>query len=217
MNQRFLSLCGMIAPLLFTFTAILGGAIRPDYSHISNTISELFSPGSPNKLLLDALHTLYAILLILFGIGLLQFVRKRERSGMVGVIGASLFIAMGVLSLTSATIFPQDAWGSPPTFPGKMHITVLGIIGLISILYILFLGIWFHRTKIFPKFRTYSFITIGAVMVSTGFFLATWGSPIMGINERISGLIGFQWTFYLALWMFSRSEKESRELSRGDK
>jgi hypothetical protein len=44
---RLLYLCGMIAPLLFTFTAILGASLRPGYSRMLDTISELFSPGSP--------------------------------------------------------------------------------------------------------------------------------------------------------------------------
>ena len=121
MNRRFLSMCGMIAPILLVFTAILGGALRPGYSHISDTISELFSPGSPNKLLLDTLHTIFALLLILYGIGLLQFIRRSEQSTRPGIIGASLFIAMGFLSVSTAIVFPQDAWGSPPTFPGEMH------------------------------------------------------------------------------------------------
>jgi hypothetical protein len=34
MTQPLLSLCGVMAPLPFAFTAILGGALRPGYSHI---------------------------------------------------------------------------------------------------------------------------------------------------------------------------------------
>jgi hypothetical membrane protein len=59
MNRRLLALCGIIAPLFFVFIVILGGTMRPGYSHLSDTISELFSPGSPNKTLLDTLHTIY--------------------------------------------------------------------------------------------------------------------------------------------------------------
>jgi hypothetical protein len=49
MNRRLLFLCGMLAPCWFVFMTILGGAIRPGYSHLSDTVSELFAPGSPNK------------------------------------------------------------------------------------------------------------------------------------------------------------------------
>lgn len=51
MKLRFQALCGMLAPLWFIAMTIFGGALRPGYSYVSNTISELFSPGSPNKLL----------------------------------------------------------------------------------------------------------------------------------------------------------------------
>ena len=88
MNQRFLPMCGVIAPVLFVLIAILGGAIRPGYSHMSDTVSELFSPGSPNKPLLDTLHTIYALLLVLFGIGMLRLVRGSERSAPAGILGA---------------------------------------------------------------------------------------------------------------------------------
>jgi hypothetical membrane protein len=209
MNQRFLSMCGLIAPVLFVFMTILGGALRPGYSHVSDTVSELFSPGSPNKLLLDTLHTIFALLLALFGVGLLQFVRKSERSTLIGTIGASLFIAMGFVSVATATVFPQDAWGSPPTFPGEMHIILSGVVALLSILSMLLIGTWFNRTEIFPGFRTYSFITVGAALISAGFFAANLGGPIMGLAERITILVGFLWTFTLALWMFS-SRSHSR-------
>jgi hypothetical membrane protein len=202
MNRRFLAICGMIAPMFFVFITILGGALRPGYSHFSNTISELFSPGSPNKLLLDTLHTIYAFLLVLFGIGVLQLVRTSRRSRLIGILGALAFIAMGLASVLSATIFPQDAWGSAPTFAGQMHQFVHGAISLLGIVYMMLIGIWINREEGSPTFQTYSFITVGAVVLSAGFYMANLGSPIMGLAERISGLIGFQWTFVLALWLW---------------
>jgi hypothetical membrane protein len=205
MKQRFLSLCGAIAPVLFVFVAILGGALRPGYSHVTDTISELFSPGAPNKLLLDILHTLFAFLLTLFGIGVLLFIRRSKQSSPIGIIGASLYIAMGLLSVTTATIFPQDAWDTPATFTGEMHKILSGVISLLSMLSMTFIGIWFHRTKLFRGFGIYSFITVVVIVPTAGFFMAEWGSPIMGLAERIPILIGFLWTFILALWLFSRN------------
>jgi hypothetical membrane protein len=204
MNQRFLSLCGVIAPLLFVFMTILGGANRPGYSHLSDTVSELLSPGSPNKLLLDCLLTIFALLLVCFGFGILQFVRRSRLSSRIGSLGASFYIAMGVVSLATATIFPQDARGSAPTFQGQMHIYLSGVVGILSILFMLLIGLWFRRTGIFPAFGTFSFITIGVVVLSAGFFVAQVGSPIMGLAERISIIVGFLWTFSLGLWMSSR-------------
>ncbi len=201
MRQRLFALCGVIAPVFFVFIVILGGAMRPGYSHLSDTISELFSPGSPNKLLLDTLHTVYAVLLVLFGIGVLRLVRTSRPSGLTGILGASAFIAMGLTSVLSAARFPQDPWGAAPTFAGQMHQLVHGAISLLGILYMILIGIWMNRTRDSPRFQTYSFLTVGATVLAAGIFLANLGSPIMGLTERIAGLIGLQWTLVLALWM----------------
>lgn len=189
---------------------ILGGAMRPGYSPISETISELMSPGSPNQLLLQSLYTAFAILLILFGIGILQMVRKTKTNQRIGLTGAGLFIAVGCLSVTTATIFPQDPWGSTPTFAGEIHIRVSGIIGLLSLFYMLLIGIWFMRTGISSKFGLYSFITIGLAIIATLLYAVNIGGPIMGLTERVAALVGFQWTFTLALWMFLRKGNTSQ-------
>jgi hypothetical protein len=183
---------------------ILGGAIRPGYSHITDTVSELFAPGSPNKSFLDILHTIFAVLLILFGIGLLKFFQRTKQLKRTGQVGASLFILMGCVSVTTATIFPQDPWGASATFAGEMHELLSGVIGLLSLFSMLLIGIWFVRTKTSPGFGVYSFITIGLVVISAGLLAASVGGPLMGLAERITALIGFQWTFTLAYRMVSR-------------
>lgn len=201
MSRRLLLHCGLIAPLLFIALTILGGTIRTGYSHLSDTISELFSPGSPHKALLDPLHTLYAILLVLFGIGILRYVLGYEPARWAGVTGAVLYIAMGVLSATSATVFPQDARGAPSTFAGQMHITVHGFISILTMGSMLLLGIWFTRARAQPGFLMYSLITIGLAILFGGLFMVTLQerSPLLGLFERLAGLTGFQWTFVLAL------------------
>jgi hypothetical protein len=203
MNLKILSLCGVISPALFVFMTLLGGALRSGFSHISDTVSELFSPEAPNKLLLDILHTTTAVLTILFGIGVLQLVQGSEHTEPIGMIGAGMIITMGVVNVATATFFPQDAWGSPPTFQGEMHKILAGVLAILSILSTLLIGIWLNRTDLFPGFGTYSFITVGIIVLSGGFALTKLGSPIMGLTERITILAGLQWTFILALKMFS--------------
>jgi hypothetical protein len=202
MNQKMLFLCGMISPVLFFSLIILGGAIRPGYSHISDTISELFSPGAPNKLLLDILHTTCALLTFLFGLGVLRFVRNSDLSDWTGFVGAGMIIAIGVVNVTTATIFPQDAWGAPATFPGEMHKIFAGVLALLSILSTLFMGFWFNRTNIFSGWGLYSFITVAVIVLSGGYSITKLGTPIMGLTERITILAGSQWTFIVALKMF---------------
>ena len=202
MNPKYLYICGVLSAVVFTSTAILGGLLRPGYSHIADTISELFSPGSPNKLLLDTLHTISAALSTLFGIGVLLFVHGSGYSEPVGIMGAALIILTGLVNIMTATVFPQDAWGSPTTFPGEMHKILAGALALLSMSATLLLGIWFRRTGIFAGFDTYSFITFAIVLISGGFAVTKLGTPIMGLTERITILAGMQWTIVLSLKMY---------------
>lgn len=204
MNLKILSICGVISPVLFVFLTILGAALRPGYSHISDTVSELFSPGAPNKFLLDTLHTTTAVLTILFGVGVLQLVRGSQYSRPMGLVGAGMIIAMGVVNVATATVFPQDAWGSPPTFQGEMHKILAGVLAILSILSTLLIGIWLTRADLFPGFGAYSFVTVGIIVISGGFAVAKLGSPIMGLTERITIIAGLQWTVFLALNMLSK-------------
>lgn len=204
MNLKFLSLCGVIAPVIFVFMTILGGAIRPGYSQIKDTVSELFSPGAPNLRLLVPIHFVYALLLTLLGFGVLQFVRGSEQSMPIGIIGAWMIIAMGLLNVTTATVFPQDAWGSPSTFPGQMHKILVGLLAFLSIVSTLLIGIWVSRSGVFPGFGTYSFITVGVLILTGGIAAVKLGTPIMGLTERIAILVGLQWIFILAMKMFLR-------------
>ena len=203
MNQELLYLSGMISPILFIFVTIIGGALRPGYSHVSDTISELFSPGSPNKLMLDILHTMTAILTIAFGIGLLRYVRFSEYNNSIGNIAASIIILMGLVNILTATIFPQDAWNTDPTIQGQMHKVLAGVLALLSILSTLMFGIWSQNANIFPYFGVYSFVTVALLVITGGFAVVKLGSPIMGLTERITILVGLQWTFLFALKLFS--------------
>lgn len=198
MNQKILFICGMLAPFIYIIMYILGGALRSDYSHIANSVSELLSPGAPNKSLLDILNVTFAFLYILFGIGVLQFVIGGEHSALVGRIGAGMIIAVGVASIGSA-IFPQDASGTPTTLHGTLHlIFVFGVQIPGAILSTLLLGFWFKQANIFPGFATYSFISVGAIVLSGILAGPTMGTPYMGLVERISALAVHQWIFVLA-------------------
>ena len=57
--KKLLMLCGISAAIIYVGTVILGGLLRPGYSHISMAISELVADGAPNRSLLSSLFLLY--------------------------------------------------------------------------------------------------------------------------------------------------------------
>lgn len=53
-NKAF-AICGIIAPILYFLMVIIGGALSPVYSNITETASELLVAGAPNRPLLATL------------------------------------------------------------------------------------------------------------------------------------------------------------------
>lgn len=211
MKPRTLYWCGVIAPLLFVFMTILGGAMRPGYSHIADSVSELMSPGSPNRFLLSAIFTAYALIMACFGVGLLRFVQRSAQPSRYAALGGWLFIAAAVINVFIATVFPQDPWGTPFTFPGMMHLILSGVIGILQVVSIALLGIWLLRMRVSPGLGTYSLLTAGVNPVLVGVFLTLAGTPLMGFAERCLILTGLLWTFVMAQWMQIKSRKANAQ------
>jgi hypothetical protein len=202
MDKKIFFLCGMLFPIVYIIMAILGGALRPGYSHIADTVSELLSPGAPNKTLLMVFQITHALMGSLFGIGLLLLVRSSDHNTLMGRVGAWMIIAVGIATIGTA-IFPQDAAGTPLTMAGRLHaILVFAVMVPFTIISTLLIGIWLRQAGIFPWFRTYSIITIIVSVILAGLAGGTLDTPIMGLTERLAVLAGFQWTFVLALKLF---------------
>ena len=148
MDRKLLYLAGMLVPFIYILLYVIGGALRPGYSHLADSVSELLSPGSPNKTLLDVINVSFAICYTLFGISVFQFVANSEQPTLVGRIGAGLIIVVGIASIGSA-IFPQDATGAPTTLEGTLHLVFVFAFQIPgAILSTLLIGIWINKTGV---------------------------------------------------------------------
>lgn len=198
MRNKILLLCGILAPVVYVLTVFIGGVITPGYSHISQYVSELIQTGAPNKIILNPLFALYNILVIFFGIGLLQYVRnvqehERKLAGTLGTITLIIEGLAGFLTL----FFPQDPIGSQITTTGTMHIILASVSSLTTMLAMLLLGLWFRNVPALRGVGLYSFVFLGVVFVSGGFAARTIAnpSPFNGLIERVT-IGGF------LLWLF---------------
>jgi hypothetical protein len=70
----------MLAPVVYVVTLILGGLLRPGYSHISQAVSDLIASGAPNKSLLDPLFAIYNLLTVAFGSELFKRVHAANQN-----------------------------------------------------------------------------------------------------------------------------------------
>ena len=199
-----LLVCGLLIGPSYLFLYILGGALRPAYSHVSNSVSELLSPGAPNKALLAVIQGIYALLHVAFGVGVFGAVRGGAGGVLLGTIGAGTIVAIGVATIGTA-ICPQDAEGTPATTAGRIHkILVFGVLIPASILSTLLLGLWATRAGVLRGFDLYSYVTVGAIVVMGGAGGAAVKTRYAGLSERVAALVTHQWLFVLGLRLLLR-------------
>jgi hypothetical protein len=203
MYRRYLLGCGLLAPLVYAGTVILGGLLRPGYSHSAHAISELIATGAPNTLLLIPLFTLYDILLAAFGAGLLLTVNASPdaRGRRSGAWGALALVAAGLLGVVMNLFFPQDPGGPPVTFAGTVHVVLAGVLSLGTMLAIVCMGLWLRHLPGLRAYWRYSLISLAVVFISGGLGAAAIaaGSSYLGLVERITIGAFIQWVFVMAL------------------
>lgn len=203
MVRKIFIVCGMIIPFTYIFMYVLGGALRPGYNHIVDSVSELLSPGAPNRVLITSIDLIYGLLHILFGIGVLQYFQNSENKSLIGNIGIWMIIGAGIAIIGTA-IFPQDAVGTTPTIQGKIHLVlVFGALLPFSLLSALLIGIWLRKAGLFPGFALYTFISFGLMVILGGVGASMAGSPSMGLGERLSAIAIHQWYFVFAIKLLS--------------
>jgi hypothetical protein len=136
---------------------------------------------------------------IVFGAGVLRFVRGYANHQVLGQAGAWLIVALGVATL-GTVFFPQDAEGTPATRAGQIHkILVFGALIPFSMLSTLLIGLWTQRAGLLPGFGLYSFITVGAIVLMGAAGGATVETRYAGLVERVAAFVTQQWLFVLGL------------------
>jgi hypothetical membrane protein len=216
MSRKYLLVCGVLAPLVYVGAVIMGGLLRPGYSHVAHAISELIATGAPNTTLLNPLFTLYDLLLVAFGAGLLLTVMARsEQNGTrSGAWGALALVVAGLLGVLMNLFFPQDPGGPPVTFAGTVHVVLAGVLSLGTMLAMLCTGLWLRNVPGLRPYWRYSLLSLLLVFISGGLGAAAIAtrSPYLGLVERVTIGAFIQWVFVIALRLSApRSTSERSE------
>jgi hypothetical protein len=208
--RKILLYCGIAAPVLYVITVIAGAAVRNDYSHIVNAISELISNGAPNKAVLDIIFNVYNALLLAFAIGGYITLKNAQRPCRFAM---GIFIGIQILSF-SWGFFPMDPIGAESTFSGTMHNVLGGVVALATILMPLLMGLGLRRSHDFRGYVIFSWITSAIIFISglTGVILSGQGFLVFGFFERITIGTYEVWILVTALNMLKMMQTEgSRE------
>jgi hypothetical protein len=198
--KKTLMLSGIAAALIYTGTVILGGLLRPGYSHLSMAISELVAEGAPNRAFLSTLFLLYNILTGAFGVGLLLKIKSHVQGSVSGIVGASALIAVGLAGVLMELAFPQEPGGTATTFAGTMHFVMAGVASLGTMAAVLLLAFWFRKVPALAGYFAYSVISVAIIFISGGMTAAAMAnqSPLFGLLERITILTFILWLFVIA-------------------
>jgi hypothetical protein len=188
----------MLSPIIYTLMWILGGILRPDYSHVRDDISSLFAVGAPNRGLMQSFIITSSVLLFFFYLG----VHEGINTGTGSIVGPVLFVTSSVLGILVALFFPLDAGGEIITLRGKMHLILVIGSGLLTIAGMV--ALWFRLQLVegwnaFAAYSLISAIVSLTLVVISGVFIK---SKYRGLLERL-GVYPFQlYYFVLSLMVF---------------
>ncbi len=189
----------IIAPILYVLAVIIGGALKENYSHIFNSISELSLVGTERIFVVELLFTIYNILIIFYSIYNLCVSWKKLKKLQIFTLLSILLCGIGGII---AIIFPQETRNSTLTFVGMMHFVAAGITAITSMSATLLSAFEYKYDEKAKKYSVYSLITffivlvfgaLGPIMISTGI------DTYFGVVERITIGAFMIWLFMTGL------------------
>jgi hypothetical protein len=188
---QILAICGMLSPIVYTAMWIVGGKLQRDYSHIKHDISSLFAVSAPNKRLMQTFIIVSSVLLFLFYLGLHGGLKDGG-----SIIGPYLFIIASIFGILVALFFPLDEGGEIITWRGKMHLTLVILMGILTIAGMITL--WFRLNTVlgWSAFATYSLVSAIValiLLIISGIFIK---GKYRGLLERL-GVTPFQLYYFI--------------------
>ncbi len=191
---------GILAPITFALVVVLGGAIRPGYSHIGNAVSELVETGAPHRTGLNWAFLAYNVFTIAFGLGLTVLGANRT------IMWSGWLVAVAGFLGALMWPFPMDRIGTPSTTRGLGHIVLAGLVSLVTMAAILTFAIGSAGIAGWEGFAVYSYVSFGIVAVTGAIAAASavglWRS--MGLLERLTIGAFLQWEIVLAVTLITR-------------
>lgn len=198
MDGVFLYYAGFGAGIFYLLGDIVGGLITPKYNYVKNAVSELIQSGAENRIFLSSFLFLHAVMIALFAIGILTQ-HSFQQSKLI-FAGGTLLLGVGIGHALSSSIFPMDPVGEESTFPGTMHLILVGLTVLSIFLLVPFLGVGFTQFYGWNSFAAFSFICLGIIVISgiSSPVVISKGIEVMGLTERITGYTFYIWLFVMA-------------------
>ncbi len=199
---------GFGAGILYLIGDLVGGFITPRYNYLKNAVSELIQSGAEHRLFLSSFLFLHALMIILFSIGVLSD-HPYELSKPI-FVGGILLLSVGLSHALSSSIFPQDPVGAESTFPGVMHLILVGITVVSIIVLMPLLGVGVDRLYGWWHFLIFTILCLAVIIVSgvSSPIVINKGIDLMGLTERITGYTFYVWMCVLAYLLINEQSAQ---------
>jgi len=201
-------ICGILAPMLYVGTDVVAALRWEGYSYAAQTISETFAIGAPTRSLILLRSVGYSLLVIAFGLGVLESARGRRRL----LVAGGLLVGISIIDLLAPFVAPMNLRGAERTLTDTMHI----VLASVDVLFILLI-IGFGASAFGKRFRLYS---IGTLLIVIAFgalagldaprVAANLPTPWLGVTERISVFSYMLWLMVLAIGLLRERDYSVR-------
>jgi len=177
-------LLGLYAPIFFGLSVAILGALKPEYSHIYHTISELGETGGVTAGAASALFIVTGLMITVFGYLVQIRLRRRDKRVWTGV----MIMLYGVLDFICSGVFPIEAGGSATTLGSVLHVyaTLFGELAATG------MPVWFIRDTEglgqWNRHRRFSRIVFMASLPLIAFLGYCIGGHTPGVRDTPIGL-----------------------------
>jgi len=204
--RNALLLCGIFSSFLYVLANVITAILYEGYSSVSQTVSELSAIGAPTRALWVSLMIPYTLLVIAFGIGLVQSSAGNIALRIVGIV----FIVDAVIGSFWPPMHQREVLAAGGgTLTDTLHIAFTMVhVPLVMV------AIGFGAAALGKKFRFYSILTLIILIVSGVFtgidspkLQANLPTPWIGVWERIIIGVYMLWMIVLALVLLRREKK----------
>lgn len=195
------NLCGILAPVLWAGAVIFCGSLRPEYSHLTQYISELGERGSSTEFMIRYAGFVPTGLMHVVFAAFLYVVFKGSRPAAI----AAMLLAINGLARIGAGIFPCEVGCAGPRLllSQKLHSLSSGV-GFFALIGAAIL--WGVLLRRYQRLRGLSLYSVGSGILGLVFLVAMlWGAELRrgtGLYERLSTGVLSLWVlvFAVRLW-----------------
>jgi len=198
-KKRIFALCGIIAPILFTFLVIVASFLRTDYNQIYNFVSDLGV--GPYSIIQNVNFVIFGLLVIVFSLGL--------RSGLSVSQGRALkagiwFVTIFGLGVLFAGVFPEDYLSGVP----HNLVSATAFLTIIAAQLLIWKGLKNADNYIWGKYRTYSLISGLLSIVLLLVLRVAIGGDYQGLVQRLFLAVPWIWIEVTGIKLYLMAKKE---------